>query len=263
MEASNRDNLVNVIIPIYRPTLSQTDRISLSQTCRVLGRYPLTVVHPKSMDTGEIAREFPQLRFKAFDDDYFASIVGYNRLMLSETFYSAFSDYRYILIAQLDVYIFRDELEEWCLKGYDYVGAPWLKRSIYTWPIIKQMISCYKYLQHGRGRLTRFERYGRVGNGGLSLRRVESHLEVIRKQPQDVRRFAVTHNRKHLHNEDTFWAMMPYHFRYPSQEEAALFAFDKYPQLSLRLTHGQMPFGCHGWTKKKNLPFWEGIILGS
>lgn len=251
-------HMVNVIVPIYRPHLSETDRISLTQTCRMLAAYPITVIHPAGMDTTAISDEFPRLEFRAFDASYFADIRGYNRLMLAEEFYAAFSDYTYILIAQLDTYIFRDNLAEWCRRDYDYVGAPWLQRRVYTLPVVAQCIGLYRRWRHRSGQLTRFDRYGRVGNGGLSLRKVQSHLRVIREQGDDVYRFAVTHNRRHLHNEDTFWGMMPHNFRYPSETEAIRFAYDKYPALSFRRSHGTMPFGCHGWTKPKNRAFWCG-----
>mgnify|MGYP000668782985 FL=1 len=166
---SDKDGrLVNVLVPIYRPQLSESDRILLTQTCRMLAAYPITVIHPEGMDTSAIGQEFPMLAFRAFNTAYFADIKGYNRLMLASEFYAAFADFKYILIAQLDVFIFRDNLAEWCLRDYDYVGAPWLQRRVYTLPVIAQLLRLYKRITHLRGRLTRFDRKGKVGNGGLS-----------------------------------------------------------------------------------------------
>lgn len=248
--------LVAVVIPIYRPTLSALDRVSLSQTVRVLGSHPLVVVHPEGLDTSALAAEFPLLEFKAFAPEFFAGVEGYNRFMLSEDFYSAFLDYEYILIAQLDVYVFRDELDDWCRRGYDYVGAPWIGRDVYRLPLVRQFVQLYSAWKRRRGQRTQFDRYGRVGNGGFSLRRVKSHLDVLRQMPDVVRLYADTNNRRHLFNEDTFWGMEPPSFRYPSQEEALLFSYNKYPELSYRLTGGATPFGCHGWTKPRYMKFW-------
>ena len=58
----------------------------------------------------------------------FVDRVAYNRLMMSEQFYRAFEGYEYILIYQLDCLVFSNALEEWCRKGYDYIGAPWFER---------------------------------------------------------------------------------------------------------------------------------------
>lgn len=248
--------LVVVVIPIYKAVLGELDRISLRQTCQVLADYPLVAVHPEGLDTSALAAEFPQLKFRAFDAAYFAGVEGYNRFMLSETFYEAFADYRYLLIAQLDVFIFKDELREWCLKDYDYVGAPWIARDVYKLPLVRQFVKAYSAWKRSRGQRTQFERYGHVGNGGLSLRKVESHLRVLRSMPDVVRLYAEVNNRRHLFNEDTFWGMEPHDFRYPSQEEAMLFSYNKYPELSYRLTGGATPFGCHGWTKPRYMKFW-------
>lgn len=253
---TDEKQLVAVVIPIYRPTLSALDRVSLSQTVGVLGSHPLVVVHPEGLDTSALAAEFTQLQFKAFAPEFFSGVEGYNRFMLSEDFYSAFLDYEYILIAQLDVYVFRDELDDWCRRGYDYVGAPWLGRDVYRLPLVRQFVKFYSAWKRRRGERTQFDRYGRVGNGGFSLRRVKSHLDVLRQLPDVVRLYADTNNRRHLFNEDTFWGMEPPSFRYPSQEEALLFSYNKYPELSYRLTGGATPFGCHGWTKPRYMKFW-------
>jgi len=44
--------------------------------------------------------------------------------MMSPAFYDAFKAFDYILIYQLDAFVFRDELEYFCSLGYDYIGAP-------------------------------------------------------------------------------------------------------------------------------------------
>lgn len=47
--------------------------------------------------------------------------------MLTKEFYLRFRQWEYLLIYQLDAYVFQDELMDWCNKGYDYIGAPFLK----------------------------------------------------------------------------------------------------------------------------------------
>lgn len=247
---------VAVLIPIYKTTLNAQDLISLKQTYQVLGNYTLIVIHPEGLDLSQVSKDFPRLQFKSFAPYYFKDIVGYNKLMLAQEFYEAFVDYEYILIDQLDVFIFKDELTEWCNKGYDYIGAPWIRRKVYKLPIVKQLISLYVWWKHLKGERSQFDRYDKIGNGGLSLRKVKSHIDVIKNQPEDVKLYAEINNRKHLFNEDTFWAMEPKNFKYPTVEEAMLFSYNKYPELSYKLTGGKTPFGCHGWTKPKYKEFW-------
>ena len=248
--------LVAVVVPIYKSHLSLQDKISLDQTCRILSRYPIVVIHPEGLDLSEIRRDYPILQYKAFDKAYFRDIVGYNKLMLAEEFYAAFADYRYILIDQLDVFIFKDELEAWCLKDYDYIGAPWIQNRISRLPLIRHTLREIAQTKRLFGFRSKYFRYGKVGNGGLSLRKVQSHIDMIHNNPELVRIYAELKNRQHLFNEDTFWAMEPKSFKYPCPEEAMLFSYNKYPELSYKLTHGATPFGCHGWTKKKYHKFW-------
>lgn len=248
--------LVAVVVPIYKSYLSFEDRISLDQTYKILSKYPIVIIHPEGLDMSLIKKDYPKVTFKAFDAPFFSSIEGYNKLMLSEVFYRAFADYSYILITQLDAYVFKDELKEWCSKGYDYIGAPWLQSQICRLPIINQIIKYIAFVKRFCGIRSKYFRYGKVGNGGFSLRKVHSHIKVIQEQSDTVRLYSEIKNRKHLFNEDTFWAMEPKHFKYPSTYEAMLFSYNKYPEVSYKLTNKATPFGCHGWTKRKYRKFW-------
>lgn len=253
MDASNS---VKVIIPIYTTKINSFEEISLQRVCQILHSYPLVVIKPQLLDLSPILEKYPALTIENFADDYFRSIAGYNRLMLSEEFYRRFEDNEYILICQLDAYIFRDELTEWCEKGYDYIGAPWLVRPIYRSFPMKQ----YRWLfRSAATRATDFK----VGNGGLSLRKVSSHLKAV-QQLKDVIEDFLRHTKNHVFNEDVFFAVEVnrhgLNFSYPSYTEALKFSFDKYPELCYKLNHEQLPFGCHSWFKKKMFKFWSKII---
>ena len=104
--------LVKVIIPIYKNTFTATEKHSLMQAYDILKAYPLVVIKPESLDLSELQAEFPRLTFTSFDDAYFKGISGYNRLMLASGFYERFLDSTYILIYQLDAFVFRDKLKK-------------------------------------------------------------------------------------------------------------------------------------------------------
>ena len=74
------------------------------------------MVKPKGLNLCKLSQQYPMLSFESFEDEYFKGISGYNRLMMSEVFYRRFIGYEYILIYQLDAYIFKDELKKWCDK---------------------------------------------------------------------------------------------------------------------------------------------------
>lgn len=249
-----------VTIPIYREFLNEYDRISLDRTCKILSSHDLVVIHPEGMKTEEIARAYPLLKFRAFPKSYFDGIMGYNRMMMSPYFYSAFSDYDYMLVCQTDAYIFRDELAEWCQKGYDYVGAPWLKRPIYDNPVMKLLMAISMRYKKWRGMKSKQELYNKIGNGGLSLRKISTFRQTTLDKANIIDTYLNREKKHHLYNEDVFWATEPENFRYPSVEEALHFSFDKYPDLCYKITGGKLPMGCHAWFKRKMKKFWADKI---
>ena len=70
------------------------------------------MVKPDGLDTSALQARFPFKAVETFDPGYFKSIQGYNRLLLSTGFYERFLASAYLLICQLDVFVFRDDLAE-------------------------------------------------------------------------------------------------------------------------------------------------------
>ncbi|MGF1532467.1 MAG: DUF5672 family protein [Bernardetiaceae bacterium] len=227
---------VAVVVPIYKQQPSENDLISLRQNTDILSGYDLVIVAPEGLDLSAYLDLYPNFKVHRFAPQFFDGIPGYNRLMLSAGFYAAFSAYAYILICQTDAYVFRDELLDWCNKGYDYIGAPFLVPMPITTnrPLI---VNISRWL------------VDRVGNGGLSLRRVRTHLWATRYLGWLTRRFPK--------NEDIFWCYYPY--RRPSCSEALHFAFDLAPRKAFALTQGKLPFGCHAW-QRHDPEFWAQYI---
>ena len=256
---------VKVVIPIYSTELKGFEEVSLCRNYQLLQNYPLVVVKPRSLDLSGLLERFPKLEVEAFDDEYFRGIRGYNRLMMSPEFYERFSDCEYILICQLDAFIFRDELKEWCSKGYDYVGAPWPRRPIYDFPLFR-LASWVKrqycrLLHRPNSQVTA----NKVGNGGLSLRKVSAHLRATQQLKEVVQEY-LQHPGHHLYNEDVFFSIEVnqhgMNFTYPDYKEAFYFSFDKHPAYCYKQTGGTLPFGCHSWYKKRMKKFWFPIIFG-
>jgi hypothetical protein len=143
---------VAVVVPIYnRKEFTPDEQISLRHLVHFLGQYDKYLVAPKGLDI-----DCPGFQVKHFDKDFFGSAMANTQMMLSATFYKEFIGYRYILLYHLDALVFSDQLMEWCETDFDYIGAPW--------------VTCQD---------TPFVNNPRVGNGGFSLRRIESFLKVI------------------------------------------------------------------------------------
>ena len=113
---------IAVVIPIYLPSLSNSERISLEQCLKLLSSYSIVVIKPESLDLDDIINFFGLTHIEAFPDKHFVSLRAYNKLVLSEEFYRSFQHYTYMLIYQLDAYVFKDELLNWANKGYDYIA---------------------------------------------------------------------------------------------------------------------------------------------
>jgi hypothetical protein len=198
-------------------------------------------VHPEGLDVSIYKKAIPSAKAISFSDQYFKGTSGYNKLLINSGFYQAFVTYQYLLIFQLDAWVFEDALLEWCNRGYDYIGAPWLEEPL-------------------RGRASKWIPFtklcvNKVGNGGLSLRRVPTHLQIAKKLTF-ITRF-------YNYNEDVFWSIfVPVIFRSyrkPKVQEALEFAFEYKPRESYERIGNKLPFGCHAW-ERTDREFWSRYI---
>lgn len=268
-----------VLIPLYKKELSKYERISILQCFKVLGKYDIYFFsYTEFLDSFDFASLLPEgckYHTACFDAHYFSSFQGYNQLLLSENFYRHFSDYTYILIYQPDAFVFYDQLSVWCSKGYDYVGAPWFRK---------------------RKGSSEAELWA-VGNGGFSLRNVQSHIDLLNSEERFYRKRELIRlllldpfSRKNLkyclprifgfknkirqyisaatHNEDGVIGeagIRSKAFKLAPVHEAVAFSFDHHPDKLYRLNGNQLPFGCHAWYRdddgyKGNLEFWKTFI---
>lgn len=245
-------NLAAILIPIYKEKLSDSEIISLTQLDRILKKYTKILVAPSGLDITEYLKICNKLQVYRFDEKYFDGFKGYNRLMLSTCFYESFLDYKYVLIHQLDVFIFKDELNYWCNQNYDYIGAPWFKDSLKVFIKIARRNSFPNALKLLPLKNINF----RSGNGGLSLRNVKSSIECLglQKQLADSWKFI---------NEDIFWSFFSRtnngKFNIPDFKKALKFAIEKNPKEAFELNNLALPFGVHAW-EKWDREFWRSHI---
>lgn len=255
-------NRVKVVIPIYTESLKGYDEYSLINNVKILSRYPIAILAPEGLNISAITCLIPPCEEIRVSPNWLGTkgIAGYNDMMLSRSFYELFSDCEYILICQTDAWIFQDELEQWCKEGYDYVGAPWPKRNIYNNPLIKSYLKLRNKYFRRDNLIIRQDYFNKIGNGGLSLRRIEACINACDKYQDVIEIFKA--KRGMLYNEDWFWALIPDEFKYPTLDRALEFSFDVNPERCYRLANKKLPFGCHGWFKKRNISFWLPKIMG-
>lgn len=265
---------VAVVIPIYKPEMTEDETMSFLQGLKILSSYPIIIVSHPNLNLDSYYRiafdRGVQLQVELFDETCFKSISSYSRMMLSEDFYARFSNYEYIFIYQLDAWVFRDELLYWCDKGYDYIGAPLVGKQRYNY----------------------FTNSFRVGNGGLCLRKVSAYLDYFRgTKPvfplRRIIRYAAVWKRPYFkafvwkmllsgkntpqivalkwkYNEDDFWSgtldESPYIMSKPDPYEAMDFAFERFPAELYKIKGEKLPFGCHAWKRHQYQSFWRHFI---
>jgi hypothetical protein len=265
--------LVAVVVPTsLEPVWTPDEEISFRHLEHFLGRYDRYFIAPQGI---RIAR--PGFDVELFPRRYFGSTLGHTRLMMSEEFFARFQRYKYILMYHLDSLVLSDQLEHWCQTDLDLIGAPWLPCDDSPW----------------------IDR-SRVGNGGFTLIKVESHLNVLRSKRRSLdpeaywrelcaatpphlrwlhlprkylkrlRAFNGVHwdRRRWLSRyrgrADHFWSdeAIKYwpDFHVASVEQGLEFAFEVAPRMCFELNRRRLPFGCHAWARYDRA-FWEPFLL--
>ena len=265
-----------IVIPVYKQfsELNWYEQISFAQTIKIFAQDKFVFVTHAAIKVEDYVVGL-QINYAVhnFSAHYFKDIAGYNQLLMAREFYESFSDSKFILICQLDVFVFSNKLPYFEALDYDYIGAPW------------------------------FEHFGAadvdnkilgVGNGGFSLRKVSSVLRIldffdgINPSKRSISSARVLFGNpvsllkvfKHelfrkknkyptvlpwqqLDNEDIYWSMyisgfFPW-YKVASVKDATAFAFETRPELLYSMNGNQLPMGAHAW-QKYNLSFWQPHI---
>lgn len=239
-----RLNHTAVVIPVYRPTLPRDELYALLRSLPLLEGRPVYFIAPHGLDLAWYRERWPQVGVRSFDDAYFASIRGYNLLLLSPDFYRSFDRHEFMLVLQTDAILLSDELDHWAGQPYDYVGAPW-----------PQGIEVNVELDRFAGGYNQRVR-AKVGNGGFSLRRIRKCIALLEEFPQALDLFRRTGS-----SEDIFFAVMgtlSADFVLPGEMAAALFALELTPERYYAV-QGRLPMGVHAW-RKHNPGFWQAQL---
>lgn len=260
---------VVILIIVYKKEISPLEAISLEQCVKVLARHPVRLVCPEGLDVGAYRCIAKDIEVDFINKKWFASYSTCNRLRIEPFLYKKYRDYEFILFYELDAFAFRDDLEYWCNKDYDYIGAPWFE-DFRAGNVDSRLIG--------------------VGNGGFSLRKTRSLLKALhafswilnpvdrfkREFPQNklkavrelLKNATVRNNSFFLFNdypaqEDIFWGICIKRnfdwFKVAPIGEAIKFSFEVQPKLLYDMNNQQLPFGCHAWWRY-DFEFWKPFI---
>ena len=223
-----------VVIPVYRKNPVFFEQASLMQCVRVLGqKYDIYLVAPFGLDLEGYKSLCPFYKFKEkrFASGFFEGLEGYNQLCKRWEFYSAFHDYQYMLVYQLDCWIFSDNLDYFISLNYDYIGAPWIE--IDTQANVAKIAKC--------------------GNGGFSLRRIDKFIEVCKNHANETDDVTT--------NEDVFFSnKCGNELNISPVEVGREFSFEVGPSLLFRLNDNKLPMGCHKPYVFEFKTFWKDYI---
>ncbi len=262
-----------IVIPIHQSSSNPSEMLAYQQCYKILASdFDIVLIAPHSLNLDNYTQKGVPSRIETFDKSCFDSRQSYNKLMMSKSFYQRFVDYEYMLIYQLDCYIFRNDLALWCNKGYDYIGSPSFISKDTDWKKLDNWTT---------------------GNGGFSLRKISSFLKILNsrrnffsfkdylilREKLGANRlksiligcFKVLGVRNKINcivknfngNEDEFWSKWVYFicpsFRIAPVEESIGFATEQNAPFFFKENNNQLPFGCHAW-QKYNLSFWKKYI---
>lgn len=260
-----------IVVPTHKPVMAPEEERSFRNTLEVLWRWDVALMLPCHVprDYYEALREELGLQFRiiAGQPGWLGSIERYNDMALSPEFYRTFQQYRYVLICHLDAWVFRDEIQAWVDRGYDYIGAPWfLTRERGYAPLEKLMCP-------------------QGGNGGFSLRNVGKMIELTSKRHRALnlpmlfngvvfllrnRRFDYLkifirscyqslwdvdafRNRYNVYEDaliSIFYSWLDRRFRVAPAKEAIFFATEVNSEEIIETGLGfQLPFAIHGYDK--------------
>ena len=254
---------VVVVVHIYKKKLDENERVSLIQLRKKLYKqYEICVItHEEVLKEVKQNPLFQGYNIKIFPKKFF-TLQGYNKFMKLPDFYLSFKDFDYMLTYQTDCLVFKKSLDYWIKKKYDYVGAPWFvlgdKKNI-------------KFLA--------------VGNGGLSLRKIGTFIEVTKEAsktknkikiflknlipsvPVLYHKLFVSRDYPAYHigcrNEDIFYSYVAKQlvkdFKIANYKYSLAFSFEKHPAFCLKENKNELPFGCHAF-QKYGKEFWMKFI---
>lgn len=265
-----------IAIPVYKMFPEKYEITSFLQCEKILCGCDIKFVCPESLDVTEY-NKLGSFDFVRMSDDCFHSILSYSKMLLEPEFYKKFEDYEYMLIYQLDAWVFEDKLQYWCEQGYDYIGAPWFEKFNTTDPKSKMQ----KY----------------AGNGGFSLRNIRTFIEVLSdahnsdkkmksflqiytkeghssvfnifRLPKALKIYFSSANKlknalkKANDCEDNiivnYLRLIYPQLKISPSQKAKYFSFETFPERLFKECGEKLPFGCHAF-KKYNQDFWKNYI---
>lgn len=164
-----------IATPIWREQPTTAENTFLRITERTNAKAPRWLCSPESLDVSFYKREFPDWELHRFPDKVFRSVTSYSLWLTAPDFYRTIGGFEFVTICQLDAVLIRD-ITDLDTTGIDYLGAPWSPPLKVLTPGNRVYVASIQERSQGLWLTKKFGRELPVGNGGLSIRRVEAHI---------------------------------------------------------------------------------------
>lgn len=238
-----------IIIPIYYENPSLLDKLSINSLMSNLEDiydYDINFICP-NIDTSKwraLVTQGKNVYFNILDSSNFLSTQSYSRLLESYDFWKTFFNYEYALIYQTDGYCIGGNLKTYIDMNYDYIGAPIIAQN------------------------ARWFNVPAIGNGGVSLRKVSTVMEVtnpdgdfMKENKEDIAKHNQANSNMYDIYEDLYFAQlvpMLWDFSKPKFDVGASFAYDMNADVVYEKTEHKLPLFIHAFDK--NIRFWQNIL---
>lgn len=265
-----------IVIPVYKEEIEPDEISSLKNTLKILSNYDVKIVCPESLNIQKYSDIF-DFDFIKLDDRHFVDDYAYSRLLLTDYFYRFFEDYEYMLICQTDAWVFENKLEDWCNKGYDYIGAPWFEE----YGIATEDSKMLEYAGNGGFCLRKIKTFVDIlSNAQNSNKKLRNFMQVytkggnvspwqIYKIPKSILRYFAKENvlsyaikNLNLHEDNVIVNNL--RLLYPQMNvakavDAKYFSMEVNARRLYKETGNTLPFGCHAF-KRYDWDFWKEFI---
>jgi glycosyltransferase involved in cell wall biosynthesis len=211
------NNSCIIVVPIYNVEPNSIEIASLKQVVKMLGdNYRICLVAPDMMDIRKYFNEADyDFDILYLNSSFFESKMTYNELCQRAEFYECFKEFKYMLIYQLDAFVFSNRLQYFIEKDYDYIGAPHMVHE-------NDFDEAFKETNYT------------IGNGGFSLRKISKFIDICRNNKMNYNIY-----------EDVFFSKYySYLLKLPPLSVGFDFSIQEEKEKNISKL-GHLPFGCH------------------
>ena len=138
-----------IAIITYKERLGDNELKSFSKAFSIFKERPIKIILPDNINDDFYTQYNAELI--KINPSNFVNVRAYSKMLCQAWFYKLFKGFDYILIYQTDCWVFEDRLDYFMSLNHDYYGAPWPNFN------------------------------GKIGNGGLSLRKISKMIEITSK----------------------------------------------------------------------------------